>query len=105
MEFSASLLQFSVSHDASAIIIICWFAAQETFIFSIKKQYLKKNMIVFCKIIWWIERLKEQHLFEIEIFLTNAFIWSKATVKAFLLNKIKILLTPNHCYFSFEILW
>ncbi len=31
-EFSASLLQSSVSHDPSEIIIICWFAAQETFL-------------------------------------------------------------------------
>ncbi len=27
-EFSASLLQSSVSHDPSEIILICWFAAQ-----------------------------------------------------------------------------
>ncbi len=31
-EFSASLLQTSVSHDPSEIILICWFAAQETFL-------------------------------------------------------------------------
>ncbi len=31
-EFSASLLQSSVSHDPSEIILICWFDAQETFI-------------------------------------------------------------------------
>ncbi len=31
-EFSASLLQSSVSHDPSEIILISWFAAQETFI-------------------------------------------------------------------------
>jgi len=31
-EFSASLLQSSVSHDPSEIILIWWFAAQETFI-------------------------------------------------------------------------
>ncbi len=31
-EFSASLLQSSVSHDPSEIILICWFAAKETFI-------------------------------------------------------------------------
>jgi len=31
-EFSASLLQSSVSHDPSKIILICRFAAQETFI-------------------------------------------------------------------------
>ncbi len=30
--FSASLLQSSVSHDPSEIIIICWFAAQEIFL-------------------------------------------------------------------------
>ncbi len=30
--FSASLLQFSASHDPSEIIIIYWFAAQETFL-------------------------------------------------------------------------
>ncbi len=30
-DFSASLLQSSVSHDPSEIILICWFAAQETF--------------------------------------------------------------------------
>ncbi len=29
-EFSASLLQSSVSHDPSEIILICWFAAQDT---------------------------------------------------------------------------
>ncbi len=31
-EFSSSFLQSSVSHDPSEIIIICWFAAQETFL-------------------------------------------------------------------------
>ncbi len=30
-EFSASLLQSSVSHDPSEITLICWFDAQETF--------------------------------------------------------------------------
>jgi len=29
MEFLASLLQSSVSHDPSEIILICWFGAQE----------------------------------------------------------------------------
>ncbi len=28
VEFSASLLQSSVSHDPSEFILICWFAAQ-----------------------------------------------------------------------------
>ncbi len=27
-----TLLQFSVSHDLSEIILICWFAAQDTFL-------------------------------------------------------------------------
>ncbi len=31
-EFSASLLQSSVSHDPSEIILICWYAVQETFL-------------------------------------------------------------------------
>jgi len=31
-EFSASLLQSSVSHDSSEISVICWFVAQETFL-------------------------------------------------------------------------
>ncbi len=31
-EFSASLLQSSVPQDHSEIILICWFAAQETII-------------------------------------------------------------------------
>ncbi len=35
VECSASLLQSSVSHDPSEIILISWFAAQETFIFLI----------------------------------------------------------------------
>ncbi len=37
-EFSASLLQSSVSHDPSEIIIIYWFAAQETFLIIISVQ-------------------------------------------------------------------
>ncbi len=31
-EFPASFIQSSVSHDSSEIILIYWFAAQETFI-------------------------------------------------------------------------
>jgi len=31
-EFSASLLQSSIWHDPSEIILVCWFGAQETFI-------------------------------------------------------------------------
>jgi len=32
LNFQQSLLQSSVSHDPSEIILICWFGAQETFI-------------------------------------------------------------------------
>ncbi len=32
-EFSASVLQSSVSHDPSEIFLICWFGAQKTFFF------------------------------------------------------------------------
>ncbi len=35
-EFSASLLQSSVSHDPSEIILICWFDEQETFIINVE---------------------------------------------------------------------
>ncbi len=33
--FLASLLQSSVSNDSSEIILICWFAAQETVLINI----------------------------------------------------------------------
>ncbi len=61
-EFSASLLQSSVSHDPSEIILICWFAAQKTFLFIISvenscaAQYFCGNWyILFFKIHRWIE--------------------------------------------------
>jgi len=36
VEFSASLLQSSVSHDSLGIIPICWFVAQETFFINVE---------------------------------------------------------------------
>jgi len=44
-EFSASLLQSSVSHDPSEIILICRFAAQETFLIITNAEIIfkKKN--------------------------------------------------------------
>ncbi len=42
-EFSASLLQSSVSHDPSQIILICWFAAQGTFVIIITLWYSLMN--------------------------------------------------------------
>ncbi len=47
-EFSAQLLQSSVSHDPSEIILIYWFAAQETFLIIIN---VKK--LVCCLTFWW----------------------------------------------------
>ncbi len=38
-ELSASLLQSSVSPDPSEIILICWFAAQETFLIIINVEF------------------------------------------------------------------
>ncbi len=42
-EFSASLLQSSVSHDPSQIILICWFAAHGTFVIIITLWYSLMN--------------------------------------------------------------
>jgi len=49
--FSVSLLQFSVSHDPSEIILIWWFAAQETFMIIIN---VEKRDYFYFRILWWI---------------------------------------------------
>ncbi len=47
-EFSASLLQSSVSHYSSKIILICWFGAQKNIlIFKKKKVFLHFNIFLF----------------------------------------------------------
>ncbi len=58
-EFSASLLQSSVSHDSSEIILIFWFAALETFLIIINvdnscaaSYFLETDL--FFRILWWI---------------------------------------------------
>ncbi len=59
-EFSASLLQSSVSHDPSEILIICWFT-------------MSNETVVLLNIFWdlWKKKKKkinkEQCLFKIEI--------------------------------------
>ncbi len=59
-EFSASLLQSSVSHDPSEI---CWFASQETFlIINVENIFVEYVIHFFLKILWEAERLQEQHL-------------------------------------------
>ncbi len=66
-EFSASLLQSSVSRDPSEIILICWFGAQQTFIVIIsiihfekfKNKFVLLNIFVEIFICFlWIERSK-----------------------------------------------
>ncbi len=54
-EFSASLLQSSVSHDPSEIIIICWFAAQQTFLVIINVGSIRAHISFGNCVIWWIE--------------------------------------------------
>ncbi len=96
--FSASLLQSSESHYSSEIILICWFAAQETFIMS--NIYLWKQLccfiffwktIHFFKILWIIKCSKE-HLFEIEI-LCNI-------INDFTVTLISLM---HPCYFLFNL--
>ncbi len=65
-EFSASLLQSSVWHDPSEIIIICWFAAQETLliIINVEKQHILMNrkvknnvLVTYVTLVpWWREQ-------------------------------------------------
>ncbi len=69
-EFSASLLQSSVSHDPSEIILIRWFDSQETFLIIINvkiscaAQYFCGNCDAFYFIhLWWIESKTKQHFF------------------------------------------
>ncbi len=68
-EFSASLLQSSVSHDPSEIILICWFSdcyhsnMLISYYYQCWKQFccltfLWKLWSIFFRILWWIESLK-----------------------------------------------
>ncbi len=72
MTISASLLQSSVSHDPSEIILICWFAAQETFLI----------------ISWFLENV---------IFLQDSLMNSKLKRTAFIWNRY-ILYTNAFCF-------
>ncbi len=62
--FSASLLQSLVSHDPSGVILICWFAAQETFIITVSDETVVL-LTRFFQDPWWIESWTEQHLHEL----------------------------------------
>ncbi len=66
LEFSASLLQSTVSHDPSETILICWFATHEIFIIIINIKNCVLNILVETVKLPWIESSREKHLFEIE---------------------------------------
>ncbi len=94
--FSASLLQSSVSHDPSEIILICWFAAQQTFLIIVNVESSCAYIYTFISL-WkicflrWIESLKK-HLFERENFIM--------TLLSLLNNLMHHWLTKilsNHC--------
>jgi len=65
-EFSASLLQSSVSHDPLEIILICWFAWNISYYYQLKTVccvvLLWKLWNICLRIHWKIRSSKEQHL-------------------------------------------
>ncbi len=55
----------SVSYDLSEFILICWFAAQETFLIIITVEVCKPLGLYSDRIRWWTESSEKQYLFEI----------------------------------------
>ncbi len=53
-EFFASLLQSSVSHDPSEIILICWFAAPEHLLLSMMKAVVLVFEKYFCEFFFFL---------------------------------------------------
>ncbi len=49
LNFQQSLLQSSVSHDPSEIILICWFDAQLYIISNVKKNFAKYFVRIYVK--------------------------------------------------------
>ncbi len=86
--FSALLLQSSVSHDPSEIIIICWFAAQETFLIiiffenSCSATYFLWKLwhILFFRILRWIEIFCNINVFTVHFDQFNAPLLKKSTI-------------------------
>ncbi len=76
LNFQQPLLQSSVSHDPSEIILICRFDAQGTFltIINVENRLFFQHSSDLYRF-WLIESSKEHDLFEIEIFcrFTNVF--------------------------------
>ncbi len=82
-EFSASLLQSSVSYDPSEIILIHWFSAQETFIIIIII-IIRENSLNSLILLW-----KSWYIFFIQDslvtrkFKRKASIWNRNLLKQF----------------------
>ncbi len=97
--FSIITPVFSVTWS-SEIILICWFAAQETFLIIINAE-IRFAAQYFCgngDKLHFHESSKEQHLFEIEIFsnIINVFAVTFDQFNASLMNKsINFFRTPN----------
>ncbi len=69
LNFHQPLFQFLVLHDPSEIILICWFITSvETVVLL---HILLEPVILFSLVLWWINSLKWQHLFKMEIFSNN----------------------------------
>ncbi len=68
-EFFASLLQSSVSHDPSEIILICWFRAQQTsYYYQCWKGLCHFTFCVKTKILWFIEVVQNSSIYLKQIF-------------------------------------
>ncbi len=104
-ELSASLLQSSVSHDPSEIILICWFAAQETCIIIINTKnscaalYFSVNHDAFLSVknLWRIESSREQHLSEVVLV-------SFLSLQSVLAKRLFLSLKKSF-YYDYDLLW
>ncbi len=98
------IFQSSVSRDPSEIILIFWFAVQETLLSMLKTAVLLNIFVetqIFFKILWWIEISKDQHCFVIRIFC-NIIIVFNVTFDQFnasLLNKSYFSLFPGKIFY------
>ncbi len=108
-EFSSSLLQFSVSHDPSEIILISWFAAHEWSFLLLIIIIVENNHTdsYFCANHYTLFQdslmnMKFQTVFEIEIFCNiNVFSVTSGQLNAFLLI-LFLLLCSHSILFSFN---